>query len=739
MAVKANILKLLVFAGLMIGGAAPALASQNDIVSALPVLVDDDIDRAPILKAVPAAVKKAIPTPRKRTALHSPKATPARQISMIAVPLPRMRPEKFAFMAPVITTGLLSAQDRRHYEKAFEFLSRRQWKKALAHADKATYQLPAQYIRWSWLRAYKGGASFEEISSFAINNPDWPYRSTLMRRAEEALINPIAKDRMLVWFTDRTPVSGMGMLRYGEALLADGQTDKGQRWIRKAWVEGNFSKSIEKKFLKNHKGLLTKADHQRRLDRLLWDRRTSDAVRMLGRVTIDQKRLAVARIRLMRMSRNVDAAIRKVPAELQNDPGFLFDRTKWRRRKGKHEAAQKILLQLDETVPNPEIWWPERDIQARKLLRKGYITNAYKLASQNGMSSGGRFATAEWLAGWIALRFLNDYDIALSHFTRLYENVKFPISRARGAYWIARTHAAMKDTSSAAYWYEEATRYSSTFYGQLAMAELNLSSIPDLKAPHSVGTDITLRMDNSEQVKLISLLAELGQQKRARPFLLKLTEDATNPQEYVYLGQLARKIARPDYSVAVAKRASQLGTELPDISWPVLSFSVSRSPIEMPLVMAITRQESAFATDARSEAGARGLMQLMPSTARSVSRKLKLSYSKRKLTRDPAYNTLLGSTYLRSLIDKYNGSYVLAIASYNAGSSRVRSWIRDFGDPRTGEISVIDWIELIPYNETRNYVQRVMENLQIYRQLLGEQNYRVVQISTDLSRGNSIN
>ena len=522
-------------------------------------------------------------------------------------------------------------------------------------------------------------------------------------------------------------------------MLAKGQTQKGEEWIRKAWHEGSFSEGLERKLLKQHKSLLSQADHEKRLDRLLWDRDATDAIRMFDKVSTEQKKLAIARIRLMRMARNVDAGVRQVPKDLYNDPGFIFDRVKWRRRKGRDEEARELLLKMGPDAPNPEIWWREREIQARKLLRKGHITQAYYLASKNGLTTGAKFAEAEWLSGWIALRFLRENENALAHFTRLYNNVSYPISRARGAYWIGRAYAAMKDKQSAHYWYEEATKFSSTFYGQVAMNELGLNDAPELKRKSSFSSQVAKRMDDTEQVKIVKLLAELGQERYARPFLIKMTENSKDAQEYVYLGKLAQDINRPDYSVAVAKRASQLGTELPDISWPSHSFAPEQPAIEEPLIMAITRQESAFAVDARSRAGALGLMQLMPRTANSVSKKLKLKYSKRRLTADPEYNVLLGSHYLGGLIDGFDGSYILAIASYNAGRSRIKGWIRDWGDPRSPDINTLDWIELIPFSETRNYVQRVMENLQVYRQLMNNDEYRMVQIGADLSRGNPTN
>ncbi|MBE7638321.1 transglycosylase SLT domain-containing protein [Sneathiella sp. P13V-1] len=680
---------------------------------------------------------REVPTPRTFKTTRDPKPVEEETVQQAtSVPSPLFKPASIAKQPRAHHTGLMSDADWSIYREAFDLAGRRKWKEAIQVASKAEYRLPAKYLEWGWLRQYKGGASFEDIHTFMVDNPDWPYRSTLDRRAEEALVNPISSSRTLAFFSDRTPLTGMGMLRLGEALIEQGQKEKGKRWIKEAWIQGNFSRGTEKKILKAHKSLLTKTDHEDRLDRLLWDRDTEPAKRMLKRVGSNAEKLAVARIRLMTRSAGVDSAIKRIPQELQNDPGLLFDRIKWRRVKGHHEGAQDLLLKVSHfDLPNPEHWWREREIQARKLLRLGHISEAYRLASEHGLEAGGKFASAEWLSGWISLRFLQDSEAALKHFTRLYENVSYPISRARGAYWIGRSHDAMRDSKSAHYWYEEAAKYPSTFYGQMAQEEIHHSKLTPLPRAVSHSKKTADRLKQDERVLIVRHLAEFGEAKKALPFLLKMTEDAASPEEYVYLGNLATRIGRPDYAVRVAKRASQLGTELPEFNWPDHEFMPSNPSIEQPLILAITRQESAFAVDAVSRVGARGLMQLMPATARSVSRSLKLPYSKGRLTTDPSYNTLLGSTYLNKLIEKYNGSYVLAIASYNAGGSRTNRWIEEWGDPRQGDISMIDWIELIPFSETRNYVQRVMENLQIYRQLSKQDDIMVVQIVDDLKRG----
>ena len=717
--------------------AATSFAALLFVASGSAAGVKEDIEEDDAISRASASV----PTPRQVDRPPQVKAEKQEEVRRSAehvlhLPIPKSKPISIAKQPRAYSTGLMSTSDWQIYRKAFDEADRNHWEKALEIASKAKYQAPVKYLKWGWLRRYKGSASFDEITTFMYDNPDWPYRSTLRRRAEEALINPAPMRRTLAFFADRTPLTGIGMLRYGEALLESGQTKKGEEWIRTGWIKGNISPGIEKIFLTDHKELLTQKDHEERLDRLLWDRQTYAAQRMLKRVSGDQRKLAVARLKLIKRAPGVDSAVRRVPENLQDDPGLIYDRVKWRRRKGIHDGAQELLLKVSsDDLPHPENWWSEREIQARKLLRLGYITQAYSLASEHGLQSGADFAAAEWLSGWISLRFLQDNKVALNHFIRLYENVSYPISRARGAYWIGRAYEAMRDKQSARYWYEVAAKHPSTFYGQMAQEKIDPSRLTPLPHVSNQTRKTAERLSNDERVLIIRHLAELGEGNRTIPFFLKITEDAKDAEDYVFLGHLAREIGRPDYAVRVAKRASQLGTELPEFSWPVHELTPNNAPIETPLIFAITRQESSFASDAISHAGARGLMQLMPATARSVSRKLKLSYSKGRLIQDPSYNTLLGSTYLGNLIDQYDGSYVLAIASYNAGSSRIRSWIREWGDPRAGDINMIDWIELIPFSETRNYVQRVMENLQVYRHLASETDIQLVQLEDDLQRG----
>tara|TARA_R110002095_G_scaffold214833_1_gene207660 strand:- start:8596 stop:10755 length:2160 start_codon:yes stop_codon:yes gene_type:complete len=650
-------------------------------------------------------------------------------------PLPLKRPIGIQLPPHPLATGLLSARDYKIYKDAFAAADLRQWNKAREIAARAKYRLPAKIIDWRYMSAYRNFATFDQIAAFIDSNPDWPLQQTLRRRAEEALSEPISTQRTLDWFSAHTPLTGIGMYRYGEALMASGRTEEAVSWIRQAWHIGDLSAALEKEIIRSHSNILRKTDHEQRLDHLLWEREATAAKRMFPYVSDGMKKLAVARISLMRRTGNVDKAVRDVPGELQNDPGLLFERTKWRRRKALDEESRELLLDVDETAPRADIWWQERHIQARNLLAKGHITEAYNLASQHGLQDGADFAAAEFLAGWISLRFLGDGEVALQHFIKLYENVSYPISRARGAYWIGRAKASLGDTVMAKYWYDVAARYYTTYYGQMALHELGQTKLPSIPVITPAKVPENTANSDDEQILIIHHLAELGMPKWARPFLLEMAEKAESEEDYVAVAALAKHIGRPDFAIAIAKRASQLGTELTEINWPTPQLAINNPPIEPALMLAITRQESAFAADAISWAGARGLMQLMPGTARAVSRQLKVSYSEPLLTADPTYNTLLGSSYLAGLIEDFNGSYVLAIAAYNAGPSNVRRWLKEWGDPRAGDIDMIDWIEFIPFSETRNYVQRVIENLQVYRERLARDEGSVLRISEDINRG----
>ncbi len=577
--------------------------------------------------------------------------------------------------------------------------------------------LSADVLRWLLYRQ-PGGGDFSEINALLDRHPDWPGRSTLLRRAEAALPEDYGLRRTLAWFAEHPPSTTGGMVRYGELLQAAGRPEEARTRLRYAWVHGEFSPRQERDFLRKHKSLLLAEDHEARLDRLIWNRRFRAARRMLPRVGDLQRRIADARIRLAARQGGVDAAIARIPEKWRNDPGLAYERIRWRRMKRRHDEAQAMLLNVPRPVVQAQKWWVEQGFQARKLLAKGYVTDAYRIASNHGLTVSSAFAEAEFLAGWIALRFLGDADVALHHFQKLYKAVRYPISKSRAAFWSAESFRELGRNDEAKNWYRQASAYATTFYGQLAAARLGRRNAPPLPRIRFDEKDFADFIERN-YLKAARILAELRQWSSLRLFFRHLIRQADTAGEHAMIAAAARRMGRKDIALMAAKESARHGYLLPDDAYPVLDPAITPAlRIEPALLHAVIRQESAYDRTVISAAGARGLMQLMPRTARHVARKNRLPYRKWRLTQDPAYNVTLGAAYLAELLDKYEGSYILAIAAYNAGSANVNRWIRDWGDPRRPGIDPVDWIEMIPYSETRNYVQRVLENLQIYRSRL---------------------
>ena len=614
------------------------------------------------------------------------------------------------------TAALLSKKDTVVYRKAFDYAKRDRWRWAGRLAGKARERLPAKILQWLQMTRPGNAVPFATIRQFIRDNPDWPKPGRLRRSAEEAISAKTPGAEVLAWFAKYPPRTTDGKIAMTAALMDAGRRDEARAMARRTWIEGNFGRRQQRRFIRRYRKMLTRDDHMARLDRLLWRGRHRQARRMMRRVDKAYHPVVIARIRLRRSRGGVDWAIRRVPVHLQNDPGFLYERARWRRRKGRDAGALEILVKPVGDKAFPGLWWRERAAVARRLLVKGQVTDAYKVVRGHGLSSGRLYAEAEWFVGWIALRFLHDRKDALAHFERLFAAVSYPISRARAAYWAGRAADALGRMAAAHEWYDEAAKYDATYYGQLAALQRNGGRLPRLQAePRPGGVDIA-RFNRHELVRAVQMLDELGQDKLLRPFLTRLARLSKDPAHKVLAGRLALALGRPDLGVRIARHAYRVGIPLMTLAYPIIDMPDGKP--ERALLLAVARQESNFEPNARSHAGARGLMQLMPATARAVSRSIKTRYSRTRLTTDPAYNIRLGRAYLAALIKQYGGSYVLAIAAYNAGPGAVRRWIRTNGDPRLDDEDVIDWIEAIPYSETRNYVQRVLENLQVYRRRL---------------------
>lgn len=624
-------------------------------------------------------------------------------------------------------TATLSKADQRNARAAFQAIKKKRWTQVGGHTRKITSPLLRKTLYWLDLARPNSDASFDDIAGFLDANPAWPSNWALRRRGEEAMTAAIDPAKVLGWFDDNAAITVDGKMRLIAALTVMGRNDEAQAKIRDVWINGDFGRRQEKTFYRKYRRQLSADDHAARLDRLLWEGKFRSTRRMLWKFKGAERALAEARFMLRHRRGNVDRAIAHVPKTLRLDPGLVFERAKWRRRKGRFKDAFDVLAAVTGPVPRPEIWWRERATLARWALRQGRVSEAYRMAKNHGLDERhtASMADAEWLAGWIALRFLGDADVAYGHFSTLFSIVRGPVSSARGAHWSARAATALHRPDLARTWHETAARYPATFYGQLSHAALYPGARIDLGSTQEPDDAARARFKNHELARVIAMLHALGQKGHMKPFLLRLA-DTTDTLDWRLLAiRLARDVGRNDVGLKIAKRALRDGQNVANAAFPSIdipTLPTRRAPGVTPeaaLTLAIVRQESAFQEEAKSRVGARGLMQLMPRTARKVSRQLRIPYARRKLTENPDYNLILGQAYMGGLLDQFDGAALLAIAAYNAGPSRARRWIHENGDPRAADVNAVDWIESIPFDETRNYVQRVLEGLHVYRMALG--------------------
>jgi soluble lytic murein transglycosylase len=604
------------------------------------------------------------------------------------------------------------------------------WVQAYARAGQSNDALAQKIVRWlDYTRASPGGR-FAEIAGFVEQNPDWPLRKTLLRRAEEAMAGE-SDDTATDWLGRHPPISGTGKARAAEIMINRGRGEAGTAALRAAWIEGDFSPTEERALLVRFAATLRPEDHRKRFDRLVWDGQVDTARRLLALLPADYRAVAEARLALAGNAANLDAVLAKVPAQLRSDPGLAFEEARWRRKKDEYDAAAQLLLAHDDAPVRPALWWAERLLVARRLLAGGNSDTAYRLVQHPGTDDS-TASEAEFLCGYIALRYRQDPSLAFDHFAHIVAQVTSPYAKARADYWGGRAAEAAAKPELATKWYTAGAEHMATFYGQLAAHQLGRDAPPHpLPEPRPDGTELA-RFNAQELVRAAQLFLDAGDREHAKAFLMQLADAAKTPLDFAMLASLAESHGRIDLAIAVARRAIDAGMPLMVHGYPVTTLPAG-GIAEHPLLLAIVRQESAFSPDAMSRVGARGLMQLMPATAAGVAGKLQLPFSLDRLTSDGLYNVTLGRSYVERLIDDFGGSYALAIAAYNAGPGRVRQWLHDFGDPRGRDIGMVDWIEMIPFNETRTYVQRVLENLQIYRGQTGDSAI-AFSLASDLAR-----
>jgi len=632
--------------------------------------------------------------------------------------------------------ALLSSDDQSLARAALKQAEKQRWGPARSTAKQASEPLVGELVDWLYLRDEHSRASFQAIVDFIDTHPEWPRLKTLRRQAEKAMPASLPNAQIMAWFEQHPPVGSAGKRRLGEALLSAGDTAHGEAFIREAWVEHDFDSRDEKAYLARHKKRLTKQDHISRLDRLLWDHKTTAARRQISRVDKGHQKLALARLALIKRAGGVDAAIKRVPSELRGDAGLVYERVHWRRRAGLDEGARALLANPPTELGRPKLWWRERHLLARRALESGNAAAAYELATKHGQTAPGGVAEAEWLAGWIALRFLDQPSLAYQHFVAMHQVVAMPISIGRGAYWSARAAEAAGAPTEAERWYRLAAAQPTSFYGQLATLALGQQTLTLLQSPSPMTIGIAA-FEARSPVRVARMLGDLAEIDMMVVFLGHLVDTSQSPAEHAYIAMLGLRYDLPTVAIRVGKHAARGSMTVMPAAYPVLpvfTAAASGGPLDAGLLLGLSRQESELDTRVISKAGARGLMQLMPATAKMVSRRLDLPYKRARLTQDGTYNVRLGADYLAELIDTYKGAHALALAAYNAGPSRVRLWIRENGDPRDPSVDVIDWIEMIPFSETRNYVQRVLESAQVYRHVLaGPDNPPMLRLAEEMT------
>jgi soluble lytic murein transglycosylase len=653
-----------------------------------------------------------------------------------ALPPPARKPST---PAAVAATSSTSRADTDALENVIELVRKHQPADA-TQAEAAISDPVAQKLaEWIVLRSNDNGASVERYRAFIAANPSWPSQGFLRRRLEAALWDDHRDDATVwSWFENESPLSAKGKFALARAMLARGDKANAERLVRDAWRNDSMSEDTENTALDLFGALLTPGDHKARMDLLLYGSEHEAALRAAKRLGAAQVALAKARIAAYRKASNTRALLEAVPRELHGDAGYIFSKIQLLRREEKFAEAAQLMLTAPRDparLYNVDEWWIERRLLSRKMLDVGEHRTAYLIARDAALPARDIYKTEqEFTAGWIALRFLTDPATAAQHFARIGVGSVNPTTLARAGYWQGRAAEAAGRSQEARAAYIQAAAQSTSYYGQLARAKLGLPQIELNGVPAARGRGI----ERLEIVRAVQLLYELDEREIAIPIFADMGENG-DPDALVGLGELASRNSDARGMLLMGKAALNRGLPFDFYAYPVTGippFKAIGPEVEQSIVYAITRQESAFNPNDVSPAQAYGLLQVTPDAGKYVCKKYGASFDLRRLKSDPVYNAALGAAELGGLIEDYRGSYIMTFAAYNAGRGSVKKWIDRYGDPRDPKVDAVDWVELIPFSETRNYVQRIMENLQVYRARFGGGTR--LQIEADLHRGASI-
>jgi soluble lytic murein transglycosylase len=720
---------------LFIGSLISILINFNYVLAETPLIVPikkPSLSEKEIKQKISKNILKPIKKPKKteNIKIKEKKITEVKEIKKdkkLSFKIPKKKPSIAGLTKSksIKISKYYSKKDFNIAKKAISEMQKSRWTSSLKIAKKAKDKSIYNFIKWRYLSTQGNQASFFDYKVFIEKNSDYPRMDKLRSLSEHKLsTSQISPKKIINWFEQNEPITGYGKMILGESYILTGNKAKGTNLIKEGWITAKLSKSEVKFFRKKFKKYLNAEDYIKRADYLAWNDKYWDLKRITPYLPKDYELLYTARQVLISKGYGVDQAIKNVPEKFKNDAGLNYDRLKWRRKKGRVDSSAEILLKIrndKDYLVMPEKWWKEREIISRALIYKKKYETAYKISSNHGMIEGSDFAAAEWMSGWIALSFLNDPLLAKDHFENFYNNVSYPISTSRGAYWLARSFEKLGDKEQSDKWYQEAAKYLTTYYGQLAFLKLNPNGKFELENDMVVDNKYRLIFFNKELVKITYLLDELKKDKYTKFILRHLANDDVKKGSEILAAELATDIERYDFAIQVSKIASYQKRFHNKFNYPIISTPKNINGRKIPesaFILSIIRQESEFDLSANSHAGAKGLMQLMPYTAKLVSKQAKLPYAKSRLTTDPEYNINLGSHYIAGLILQYDGAYPFAVAAYNAGPNRVKYWKKLNKNPQKKQINYVDWVELIKFRETRNYVQRVLENYNVYRYIL---------------------
>ncbi len=703
---------------------------------------------APIPAATPIGPAQLQP-PQRTVAAAAPRPGP---ISLAPPPAPLASPAPVSAHAPAgserplafAPTASTSAEDIAAVKQVIAFARRGRSSEATGVQSGISDPLARKLAEWVILRSDDNDATFARYFAFISANPTWPSIGMLRRRAEAMLWQEKADPATVrSYFAGQRPLTAKGRFALARALLAQGDRAGAQALVREAWREP-FSRELENDAEDVLGDLITGGELKARMDRRLYQGESDIAIAIAQRLGSAELAIAKARMAVHNKAGNAKALLEAVPAHARHDPGYLFSTIHWLRRNDRIEDAARLMLSAPRELGSAhdlDEWWIERRLIARKLIDLGDAKSAYIVARDATPPSKENYRVEhQFTAGWIALRFLHDPATAAQHFARITTlGVGNPISLARAGYWQGRAAEAAGRTQEARRFYEQAARYNTAYYDQLARARLGLGEVA-LAPPPVPSAEKRASIARLEVVRAAEILYALDERNLVVPFVVDLADRTLDSGALVALCELAARHNDARAVLLIGKSALARGLAFDRYAFPTMGlprYSSIGPQVEPAVVYSIARQESEFNPATVSSANAFGLMQVTPEAGRYVAKKFNVAYDQKRLLRDSVYNVQMGAAELGDDIEAYRGSYILAFAGYNAGRGRVKEWIGRYGDPRDPEVDPVDWVERIPFSETRNYVQRVMENLQVYRVRFGGSSRLLIE--ADLRRGGLAN